>query len=117
MTPEQREIVRRRAKGICERCGSRRGTNVHHRIPRGMGGSSNEYINRPGNLVYLCGSGTTGCHGWIESHRAEARESGWLVSRFSSLTPDAVPLVDWCGNRFLIDNDGGRTDLPAPIPA
>lgn len=48
---------------------------LHHRKPRGMGGSSDPHINDPVNLIPVCLS----CHQWIESHRDEAREKGWLV--------------------------------------
>jgi hypothetical protein len=48
--------------------------SVHHRRPRMMGGSRNEstYI-KPANLIVLCGSGTTGCHGWVESNRDRSK--------------------------------------------
>lgn len=30
-------------------------------------------------LLHVCGSGTTGCHGYIESHRGEAYDKRWLL--------------------------------------
>lgn len=53
--------------------------SIHHRYPRGMGGSSNPEINSTANLMVLCGTGTTGCHGWVEAHRGQAREDGLLL--------------------------------------
>lgn len=44
-----------------------------------MGGSRDPLTNTAANLVCLCGSGTTGCHGWVEHNKAEARELGLLV--------------------------------------
>ena len=49
--------------GVCAlNCG---GTPVslHHVLPRSQGGDDIE-----ANLVFLCGSGTTGCHGKIEAN-------------------------------------------------
>lgn len=42
--------------------------SLHHVYPRGQGGD--DVIV---NLVPLCGSGTTGCHGLIEARDARAR--------------------------------------------
>lgn len=47
----------------------------HHRI------LGNRADNRPSNKLSLCGSGTTGCHGWVHAHPREAREKGWIVTR------------------------------------
>lgn len=86
----------------CVRCGvpvrGDRGVDwsVQHRVPRSGGGS-----NDPENLVILCGSGTTGCHGHVESYRAEALEHGYLVSRYSN--PATVPILvrrEW-GERYV----------------
>lgn len=93
---------------MCERCGKRLSegehVSVHHRTPRGMGGSHDESLNRPSNLLALCGSGTTGCHGWIEHNREEARENGWLVPR--GLSPIDVP-VKVIGKWIYLNDEGG----------
>lgn len=74
-----------RDRGRCAMCGrtigGSRGINwsVHHRWPRGMGGSSEPFINLPSNGVLLCGSGTTGCHGYLESHRSDAEKLGFII--------------------------------------
>lgn len=73
-----RQIVKARAHLRCERCGTSvkyEPSNVHHRNPRGMGGSSNPEIHATANLLLLC----IACHGWTESHRAEAYRLGYLV--------------------------------------
>lgn len=107
-----REIVADRDGDECARCGRylwKR--SVHHRLPRGMGGSNSvigiNRTERASNLVTLCGTGTTGCHGWIESHRALAYASGWLVHRDSD--PATVPLIDVIGRTFLLDDGGNKT--------
>lgn len=53
--------------------------SIHHRKPRGMGGSNSLDINIFPNLILLCGTGTTGCHGWVESHREQAYKEGLLI--------------------------------------
>jgi hypothetical protein len=84
-TKEVREIVLDRARHRCERCGELLGMNmfysIHHRIPRGMGGTDRTELNEPSNLLALCGSGTSGCHGWVESHRSDSYGDGWLCYR------------------------------------
>lgn len=53
--------------------------SIHHRKPRGMGGSNSMDINIFPNLIVLCGTGTTGCHGWVEANREEAYRDGLLL--------------------------------------
>lgn len=98
--------VSRRSVNRCERCGTDNAQfwSMHHRKPRGMGGSRNPAINSPANVLLLCGSGTTGCHGWVESNRAEAYELGLLVSY--SHDPVQVPVQLRYGEVVLLD-DGG----------
>lgn len=54
-------------RGPCKVCGATSGVSYHHLIPRSQGGSDSE-----SNVVPLCGSGTTGCHGRIEARDPEA---------------------------------------------
>lgn len=44
-----------------------------------MGGTRWAGVNLPSNLLLVCGSGTTLCHGVIENYRAGAVAAGWLV--------------------------------------
>lgn len=88
-SPATRRVVLDRAGGCCELCGRllHDGTtwiaahSVHHRRPRGAGGSTAADTNTAPNLLLLCGSATTadGCHAHVEAHRAEAIAFGWLV--------------------------------------
>ena len=90
-----RDQVRLRAGGACERCGRsivNFPASIHHRRPRQMGGTR-ENLDTLANLVVLCGSGTTGCHGYIESHRTQAIAEGWLVPRRDPRQPEDVPVV------------------------
>lgn len=78
--------------------------SFHHRRPRGMGGSSDPATNSPANLLLLCGTGTTGCHGLIEARRSWALEAGYLVPQGQD--PAAVPVVVAPNLLVLLDHDG-----------
>jgi hypothetical protein len=95
----------------CEKCGEDFlwGVSVHHRRPRMMGGSKNELLHQPANLIALCGSGTTGCHGWVESHRDKARELGYLIMKVESA--EDIPFCDNSGKWWKIDNLGQKEQL------
>jgi hypothetical protein len=109
----------------CVRCGNvvsgepGVGFSLQHRIPRGMGGSRDPRLNLPSNLVLLDGSGTTGCHGEVESHRADAEAAGYLVPRHLDPAEVPVTVAIWpaSGNtpavtiRYLLDDRGGRTEV------
>lgn len=92
------ELIWLRDKGCCARCGKgliryRRGEDwaIHHRSPRGMGGAGTKDIavNLASNGVILC----TACHEWVEKHRDEARDQGWLVSRLSRTRPREIAVL------------------------
>jgi 5-methylcytosine-specific restriction protein A len=98
-------VVQLRSAMCCERCGtvSAYRWSLHHRIPRGMGGSRDPKLNEPANILHLCGSGTEGCHGLVESNRATAYEFGWLVRR--GFEPSQVPFADLAGRWWLLHED------------
>lgn len=113
VAPEVRDAVLARSRGRCEvavtdACRARRrrldspeGTNQHHRHPGGMGGSKRAAIHAAPGLLQVCGQGnTSGCHGWIENHRTEAKVRGWLVP--SGSDPAEVPVELWDGRRVLL---------------
>ena len=79
-------LVRQRDRDRCRRCDGPY-QQIHHRKPRGMGGTRDPAINDPANLVCLCADD----HHWIETHRAEARADGWLVSQWGD--PAATPII------------------------
>lgn len=88
--------------------------SIGHRKPRGLGGSSDPAINRPSNLITLAGSGTTGCHGAMESNRAWALEHGYLVSRYSDPAMVAVLIR---GRRYVYLGDDARYHDEPPLNA
>lgn len=59
----------------CVRCGIY-GVTMDHRQNRQSGNT------RPSNLQGLCGTGTTGCHGWKTNNPADALADGYAVSRW-----------------------------------
>lgn len=98
-----REAVYERAGYCCEVCHVyARGGSLHHRRPRGMGGSKDPATNQASNLILLCGSGVTGCHGRIESNRAESIDAGLLVRQ--GVDPAAVPVDLHIGRVYLTDD-------------
>ncbi|MGW5147601.1 HNH endonuclease [Rhodococcus koreensis] len=79
---ECRRLLMLRCEGRCERCG-RWGYTLHHRRKRSQGG-----LWTASNCVALCGSGTTGCHGWVEANPLAAHEVGlWLRAGEGGDTP------------------------------
>lgn len=90
-------LVRERDDWRCARCGGWGPLSTQHRVARGMGGSRWPGINLPSNLITLCGSGTTGCHGWVEHHPGWARAHGWSVSAHERERVGVIPVWTWRG--------------------
>jgi hypothetical protein len=110
--------VWRREDGRCARCGfpitgdRGQGWSIHHRAPRGSGGAKHVgWMNLPSNLLLLCGSGTTGCHGWVEAHRQDALDLGFLVLRNGRLLPGDVPVHHATLGLVLLTDDGDAIDI------
>lgn len=101
-------LVTERAGGWCEHCGHH-GAQIHHRIPRGMGGSRTERINQPSNLVLLCGD----CHAEVESNRELGYAYGWLVHRQAD--PSSVAVKRFDGEWVFLDDEGNYVPV-APEP-
>lgn len=115
-TPTVAALIWERDEGSCVVCGvglhwpdRGRSWSIHHRCPRGMGGSKIAWIGQAANGIVLCGTGTTGCHGDVEAHRIAAVDDGLLVSRLGYLTAEDVP-VRMRDGLWLLDNDGGRRE-------
>jgi len=84
--PAVRAIIQERSQGVCEFCGKQRGVEIHHRRPRGAGGSKRADTNTASNGLHLCSE----CHRWAESHRTEALLAGVLVLQIDSPLKAAV---------------------------
>jgi hypothetical protein len=105
-----------RAGFRCERCGVSIQSipmSIHHRRPRAMGGTYRPETNYPSNLMALCGSGTTGCHGYLESHRSEAIDYGFIVPQYEQ--PNNVPVKTSINGWVLLNDDGTLTTTLEPL--
>ena len=105
-SPIVRASVINRGGGTCEICNkslySEMYVSLHHRKPRKMGGSKDVALNESSNLMMICGSGTSGCHGYVESNRELSYENGWLVHSYEN--PATKPVL--IRNVFmLLDNE------------
>jgi 5-methylcytosine-specific restriction protein A len=109
-SPQVRRIIHERAQGFCERCGGELGFEIHHRRPRGAGGTRRPESNLPSNGLLLCPKS----HRRIESHRAEAYEHGWLVRQTDD--PATVPLL-YRGTWVVLDALGNLHDANPAKPA
>lgn len=94
---DAREIVKNRDEGVCVRC--RRvdpwfGANWDHRKNRSQGG---EWEAANGQM--LCGSGTTGCHGWKTGHPQSALAQGYAVPGHAD--PAEYPARRWAWVGYL----------------
>lgn len=63
----------------------------------------------PVNIIELCGSGTTGCHGWVHQHVKEAERLGLIVPL--GIDPLSTPVRDWQGRWLWLNQDGTATPL------
>jgi hypothetical protein len=63
-----------------------------------MGGTSDEAIHDPVNLLHLCRR----CHDWVEQNRAVAYAHGWLVHRYND--PAAQAVYRW-GDWWVVTPD------------
>lgn len=123
-SPRVEVLILQRDGGNCARCGVHVvymtrgiGWSIHHRRPQGAGGSSLEWVGRAANGIVLCGSGTTGCHGWVESHRDDAREQGFLVRLNGALRADQVPVKHHRFGLVQLDDEGGYVPVGnEPMP-
>lgn len=94
-----RDIITRRAQGICERCGcAAPAYQLHHRRPRSMGGSKRADTNQPSNGLYVC----VACHCAIESDRELSLENGWLVRQGQA--PADIPVMRHGSSVYLSDD-------------
>jgi len=104
-TEKTRGQIKERAEGRCERCGSMvRDSHIHHRKPRGMGGTKRHGSCTTANGLFLHPS----CHYYIENHRKESKEMGFILGQTED--PVLVPVFTFNG-WVLLDIEGGLTKI------
>lgn len=73
---------------MCRCCGTRPAQSMHEIVPRSLGGKVSL-----DNSIALCGSGTTGCHGYCQSYRI------WIDGRDAmkplTFTPATQQAREW----------------------
>lgn len=103
----------RRDGNCCALCGlplsGERGFDwsVHHRCPRGAGGTSVGWVGSAANGLLLHGHGTAGCHGVVEANRARAGHDGFLLSRLGRATALVIPVRHAVHGWVVLDAEGG----------
>jgi HNH endonuclease len=109
-TPEVKERIYTRARGLCDRCGLSipGGMHFHHRNPRRMGGSDNIALGLPSNGVLL----HPRCHDYIESHRKIASQLGFILG--ADKDPMEWPIYLWFGWAYL--NEDGTLERLDHMP-
>ena len=93
----------------CARCGVVIWENGsrHHRKLRSRGGA-----DAADNIILACGSGTTGCHGWMHANPAEATALGYIVSRWAD--PADIPILHALYEWVLLKPDGTTKGVDPP---
>lgn len=112
---EVHALVDERDAGRCRRCGRSWAWiySRHHRIPRGAGGSA--LVDRASNIITLCGSGTTGCHGHLEGNREESEILGYLLPKLNpDIDPEQEPVFVHEFGWVVLGDDGSITPCAAP---
>ena len=108
---EVRQTILARSEGYCEVMAAGctlMATEIHHRRPRGMGGTVRPETNLASNGLAACRT----CHLRCEAMRNWARENGFIL--WQSDDPSVVPVwwrCGWDGGRkalVLLDDIGGK---------
>jgi hypothetical protein len=96
----------------CFSCGTAtldRPSNLQHRDARGMGGTSDPLSNSPANLITLCGTPLTLCHGRVEKRLAGDNLAGYWLK--NGQDPATTKVWHWRFGWVLLDHDGGLTPI------
>lgn len=94
--------ARSRDRNTCTKC-RRAGSSldVHHRLPKGIGGAASKIAYGLANLVTLCRD----CHGWAHAHPVDAMACGLVLARHDE--PEEHPVV-LPGRIIWMDYQGER---------
>jgi hypothetical protein len=109
-------LVDERDGYCCVRCGkslySALTFSRHHRRMRSHAFPG---LHDPGNVIDVCGTGSTGCHGYIHAHPAESYAKGWLVRGTADTLSVDVPILTALHGWVLLDDDGNWTPIKESI--
>lgn len=98
-----RARVMARSGGLCEvrtfHCWDE-SSQLHHRRPRGLGGSRSPVTGQAANALAVC----LICHDYLETNRELSRDRGWLVRQGAD--PRQVPVYRY-RRWVLLDDEGG----------
>lgn len=106
------DLVDRRDGCRCLICGNDKadgwsGQSRHHRLMRSHPWPG---LHEPQNLIRVCGSGTTGCHGAIHADPGKAYRYGWLVHGWVD-DPGTVPILTHAHGWVYLLADGSMRPL------
>ena len=76
---------------------------IHHRKPRGMGGTKNPESRSVANGLYV----HFHCHSRIESNRSESLENGWLIPQSGECSQPIRLHYGW----VVLNPDGSVSEL------
>lgn len=121
-TPTTVALVGERDGWACASCGRSvlggvRGLDwcCQHRIARAAGGSRRPELNLPMNLLILCGSAVTGCHGRVEQRGTDDLAAGFWLRQWTDGRPTAPGehAVRHARHGWVwLDDDGSVTPVP-----
>lgn len=86
-----RQYVFARERNLCRCCRIRPAESMHEIRPRSLGGK----VSRK-NSVALCGSGTTGCHGFAQRHQVTVGGSVLGAEAKLVFTTNSEAAAEWC---------------------
>jgi hypothetical protein len=100
------DLVDARDECCCVRCGrSLYSVLTFSRHHRRMRSHSFPGLHETSNVIDVCGSGSTGCHGFIHSHPQFAYSQGWLLHSWDE-HPDRIPIHTYRHGWVLLDDQG-----------
>lgn len=108
-------LIAARSGGICELDACGPAQVIHHRRPRGAGGTSVRWVNQPANGFHV----SNACHDRIEGRNPEwsrtaSADVGWLVSQHASVRADQVPVL-YRGRWVNLADDGSVHPIPEGV--
>lgn len=116
VSPEVRVLCLERAGYVCEFCygplDGPFGYSLQHRAARRAGGSKLAHLGQPPNLLVMCGSGVTQCHGKAEANPEWAYERGLALR--TGWDPEQTPYQDIHDQWRLLLPDGQSIPIQMP---